>query len=147
MLQGLSSWLSGKDSASQWRRCRRQRFDPWVGKIPCRRGWQPAPAFLLLIITSFYLRVLQGLSSWLSGKHSASQWRRRRRQRFDPWVGKIPWRRGWQPTPAFLPGKSQGQRSLVGYSPCGGKELDTTQQLNHHHLSSLTLLRTGKHFL
>ena len=34
--------------------------------------------------------------------------------RFDPWVGKIPWRRKWQPTPVSLPGKSHGQRSLVG---------------------------------
>ena len=36
---------------------------------------------------------------------------------FDPWVGKIPWRRKWQPTPVFLPGESHGWRSLVGYSP------------------------------
>ena len=36
---------------------------------------------------------------------------------FDPWVGKILWSRAWQPTPAFLPGESHGQRSLVGYSP------------------------------
>ena len=36
---------------------------------------------------------------------------------FDPWVGKIPWSRAWQPTPAFLSGESHGQRSLVGYSP------------------------------
>ena len=36
---------------------------------------------------------------------------------FDPWVGKIPWRRAWQPTPVFLPGESHGQRSLAGYSP------------------------------
>ena len=36
---------------------------------------------------------------------------------FDPWVGKIPWRRKWQPTPVFLPGKSHGQRKLVLYSP------------------------------
>ena len=36
-----------------------------------------------------------------------------RRHRFDPWVGKIPWRREWQPTPVFLPGESYGQRSLV----------------------------------
>ena len=35
---------------------------------------------------------------------------------FDPWVGKIFWRRKWQPTPVFLPGESHGQRSLVGYS-------------------------------
>ena len=36
---------------------------------------------------------------------------------FDPWVGKIPWRRAWQPTPIFLPGEFHGQRSLAGYSP------------------------------
>ena len=36
---------------------------------------------------------------------------------FDPWAGKIPWRRTWQPTPVFLPGKSHGQRSLAGYRP------------------------------
>ena len=36
---------------------------------------------------------------------------------FDPWVGKIPGRREWQPTPVFLPGESHGQKSLVGYSP------------------------------
>ena len=39
------------------------------------------------------------------------------RERFNPWVGKIPWRRAWQPTPIFLPGESHGQRSLAGYSP------------------------------
>ena len=40
---------------------------------------------------------------------------------FDPWVGKIPWRRTWYPTLVFLPGESLGQRSLVGYSPQGSK--------------------------
>ena len=55
---------------------------------------------------------------------------------FDPWVGKIPWRRKWQSTPVLLPGKSHGQRSLVGYSPWGRKELDTTERL-HFHLSLL----------
>ena len=49
------------------------------------------------------------------------------RDGFDPWVGKTPWRRAQQPTPAFFPGKSQGQRSLVGCSPQGHKELDTTE--------------------
>ena len=44
-----------------------------------------------------------------------------RRPRFDPWVRKISWRRAWQPTPVFLPRKSNGQRSLVGYSPWGQK--------------------------
>ena len=42
-------------------------------------------------------------------------------------VGKIPWRRTWQPTPVFLPGESYGQRSLAGYSPQGRKESDTTE--------------------
>ena len=37
----------------------------------------------------------------------------------DPWVGKIPWRRAWQPTPVFLLGEFHGERSLVGYSPIG----------------------------
>ena len=45
---------------------------------------------------------------------------------FAPWVGKIPWRRKWQPTPVFLPEESHGQRSLGGYSPWGRKEPDTT---------------------
>ena len=44
----------------------------------------------------------------------------------DPWVGKLPWRREWQPTPVFLPGEFHGQRALIGYSPLGHKELDTT---------------------
>ena len=48
---------------------------------------------------------------------------------FDPWVGKILWRREWQPIPVFLPGESHGQRSLVGYSPWGHLEWDTTE---HH---------------
>ena len=44
-----------------------------------------------------------------------------RRPGFDSWVGKIPWRRKWQPTPVFLPRESHGQRSLTGYSPWGCK--------------------------
>ena len=45
-------------------------------------------------------------------------------------IGKIPWRRAWQPTPVFLPGESNGQRSLEGYSPWGLKGLDTTEETN-----------------
>ena len=47
-------------------------------------------------------------------------------------VGKIPWRRKWQSTPALLPGKSHGRRSLTGYSPWGRKESDTTEWLHFH---------------
>ena len=42
------------------------------------------------------------------------------------------WRRKWQPTPVFLPGESHGQKSLVGYSPRGCQESDTTKQLHFH---------------
>ena len=60
-----------------------------------------------------------GLPWWFSGKESACQYRNCRRRSFDPWVSKICWRRRWQPTSAFLPGKSHSQRSLAGYSPGG----------------------------
>ena len=45
---------------------------------------------------------------------------------FDPWFGKIPWRKEWQPTPVFLPGEFHGQRSLAGYSCWDPKESDMT---------------------
>ena len=54
-----------------------------------------------------------GLPRWLSGKESACQYRRHKRCGLDLWVGKIPWRREWQPTPVFVPGESHGQRRLV----------------------------------
>ena len=49
---------------------------------------------------------------------------------FNPWVGKTPWRREQLPTPVFLPGEFQGQRSLAGSSPWGYKESDTTEPLS-----------------
>ena len=52
--------------------------------------------------------------------------------RFDPWVEKILWRRKWQPTPVYLPGKSHGQRSLAGCSPWGHKDSHTTEWLHFH---------------
>ena len=48
---------------------------------------------------------------------------------FDPWIGKILWRREWHPTPVLLPGESHGQRTLAGYSPWGFKESHTTERL------------------
>ena len=62
-----------------------------------------------------------------SGKESTCQCRRHKRCGFDARVGKIPWRRKWQPTPGFSPGKSHGQRSLAGYSPRGHKESSMTE--------------------
>ena len=52
-----------------------------------------------------------------------------RRPEFDTWVGKIPWRRAWQPAPVFLPGESHELRSLAGCSPWGCSELNMTEQL------------------
>ena len=65
---------------------------------------------------------------WLSGKESACQCRG---WGFNPWVGKIPWRRKQHLTSVFLPGKSYGWRTMVGYSPQGCEELDTTGWLNN----------------
>ena len=71
-----------------------------------------------------------GGDMWLSGKEPTTNVSRS--YGFNLWVGKIPWRRKWQPTPVFLPGKSHGQRSLAGYSPWGpkrvGQDLATKQQ-------------------
>ena len=64
----------------------------------------------------------------------------RGRPGFHPWVRKIPWRRKWHPTPVLSPGESHGRRSLVGCSPWGSKELDTTEQL--HFLSSFLYVST-----
>ena len=65
---------------------------------------------------------------------------------FDPWVGKIPWRREWQPTPVFLPGESHGQRSLVGYSPWGRKESDMNERLTHIYYESNIIRGTVVHY-
>ena len=81
------------------------------------------------------------------GKEPAHQCRRYKRFRFDLWVGKIPWRRAWQPIPVFLPGESDGQRSLAGFIPWGRKKLDMTQLLNNSNnkvLLSSSLCRHGQ---
>ena len=76
----------------------------------------------------------QGIRWWLIWSRVCLQCRR---SGFNPWVGKIPWRRKWQPTPVFLPRKSHGWRSLAGYTPWCGKELDRTERL---HFISHTVL-------
>ena len=75
------------------------------------------------------------------------------RPRFNPWVRKLSWRRKWQPTAVFLPGKSHGWRNLVGYSPWGRKELDMTERLHFTALATFTpisitlsLFLSSKHF-
>ena len=68
-----------------------------------------------------------GFPCGTSGKEPTCQCRRSWRQKFNPWVGKIPWRSAWQPIPVFLLEESRRQRSLQGYSPWGLKESDTTK--------------------
>ena len=72
----------------------------------------------------------EGFSGGTSGKESACQCRRHKRCRFNPWVRKIPWRRERLPALVLLPGESRGQRRLVGSSPWGHKESDTTERLS-----------------
>ena len=97
------------------------------------RAAKPYPSFLPPRSIPGY----HGLPWWLSGKRICLQCRA---HRLNSWVRKIPWRRKWQPTPVFLPGKSQGQRSLAGYSPWGHKSvrhgLTTKQQQRCSHQES-----------
>ena len=76
----------------------------------------------LLLIHGF--RVSLMLPGDASGKEPTCQCRRRKRCGFNPCIRKIPWRRAWQPTLVFLPGKSHGHWNMVGYSPWGRKESD-----------------------
>ena len=59
---------------------------------------------------------------------------------FDPWLGKILWRRSGNPV--FLPGESHGQRSLVGYCPRSCKQSDTTEAAEHAHMQNLLKIKS-----
>ena len=71
---------------------------------------------------------LHGFPGRACVKEPACQCRKQKRQGFNPWVRKIPWRRKWQPSPVFLPGESHGPRSLA--CRWGHKESDTIEWLN-----------------
>ena len=75
-----------------------------------------------------------GFPGGSDGKESACMqetWAQRLgRPVFNPWVRKIPWKREWQATPVFFPGKFHRQRSLAGYSPWGSKESDIAEQFS-----------------
>ena len=116
-------------------------------------GWWQEPDLLRMLITVFSIRLPSRLPTlliyssisafppvlniyymlprWLNGKESSCQCRR---HRFSPWVGKIPWRRKWQPTSVFLPGKLHGQWSLEGYSSWGFNVSDMTEHLNNNYM-------------
>ena len=97
--------------------------------------WERILLFTLLFRTSqiwYPVHIHVTFFRWLNDEESACQCRRHRIRGFDPWFGKMPWRRKWQPTPVFLPGESHGQRSLAGYSSWGRKEPDTTEHAWMH---------------
>ena len=101
-----------------------------TGKTIASTRWTFVGKVMSLLL-NMLSRLVMGLPWWLRGESICLQCER---PGFDPWVGKISWRRKWQPTPVLLPGESHGRRSLVDYSPRGCKESDTTERL---HLSSI----------
>ena len=81
-------------------------------------------------LSGFNVVLSKGFPRWCRGKESACQCRMHKRLGFHPSVRRILWRRKWQLTPVFLPGKFYGQRNLVSYSPWGCKEAVTTEHAN-----------------
>ena len=125
-------------------KCGRPRFDPWVGKIPGEGNGNP--------LQYSCLENPMDWGAWWATVHGVTEsdmterlwfcffhfpwWLRQyticlqcRKPGFDPWVGNIPWRRKWQPTPVFLSGVLRGQRSLADCSSWGHKKSNTTEWL------------------
>ena len=139
----LPSWLGGSILSQAWRHCSLELpSSPPASRILSCGGQhalahsltsQTSDCFLLSpnifshvcanlkccvwILISWCIR--KGLPLWFSVKEPTCKCRR---CGFHPWVGKIPWRRKWLPTPLVLPEKSHGHRRLVGYSPQGLQE-------------------------
>ena len=126
----------------------------FIKKLPSVRHyvrcWESQPSsrlhsFMVCILYThthihyIYISIVIYRKGGSAGKESALQCRR---SGFNPWVGKIPWRREWLPTPVFLPGEFNGQRTLAGCSPWGHKELDTTERLT---LSLLCTILSDSH--
>ena len=94
----------------------------WRAPMPlCQQiGWVlTGPHFILAVHPRkpTEMKSRWGFPGGISGEEPACQCRKHKRHGLDPWVGKIPWRRKWQPTPVLVPGESRSQRSLAGYSP------------------------------
>ena len=138
----VKSWLIGKDpdAGKEWRKKEKGvakdeivRYHHWLNghgfeqTQRSRRSGEPGMLQSMGLERAGHnlateQNVKSGLAWWLSDKESPCQCRR---HWLDPWVRKIPWRRKWQRTPVFLPGKSHGQRSLAGYSPWGLRKIWT----------------------
>ena len=133
----------------------RVRFGSFCNMQMC--NWWPWVLYVFRKLSSFQALVTlelvwDGVAQWkgfpssASSKEFACQCRRRKRCRFDPWVGKSPWRRKWHSIPKVLLGKSHGQRSLAGYSPWGCKESNMIERPSMHtqHKGKVTKLRTSR---
>ena len=113
--------------------CRQILYQLRYERSPYSNRWAKYSRAVTMIVNKIkHLKIYQGLPWWSNGKESALQYRG---CRFNPWVGKVPWRRKWQPTPVFLPGESHGLRSLVGYSPQG-------RRVGHTHTRTHTLFES-----
>ena len=96
-----------------------------IGQVKHEKRWFPCSVQIIgktfnSLVYDNYINYPSQLPGSLSDKETVCQCRS---LRFDPCVEKIRWRRKWQPTPVFLPGKCHGQRNLEGYSPWGHKRV------------------------
>ena len=121
---GFSGGASGKEPACKCRRHKRRGFDPWTGKIPWKRHGNP------LKYSCAENHIDRG--AWRP-KSIGSQRVRHERMKIDLKVTENKDGEGnGDPTPVLLPGKSHGRRNLVGCSPWGREESDTTERLHFH---------------
>ena len=133
------NWLKGQSRFSVF-------YPWWPTECFHQRRWKIYKHDLGWMIMNLILELV-GLGYWpkeakIGGKYKGvwafqvvlvvkNPCRRHKKFGFDPWVGKIPWRKACQPTPVFLPGQSHGQRSLAGYSAWSCRESDTTEATQH----------------
>ena len=113
-----------------------------AGNEHCRASFSKCALLLMFRRLTFP----GGLPGGTSGKEPSCQCWKHKRLGFDPCVRKLSWRSTGQPTPVFLPGESHGQRSLVGYSPWGRKDLDTTEVTQHACMQAFKNKRLELHF-
>ena len=119
-----------------WQQYTGESIQSWLSdQCKARYKARPGNAYVKLYLQTLSLSVRKyGLPRWLSGKESACK----------PWVGKMPWRRKWQPTLVFLPREFHGQRSLVGCKSIGSQTVRHDLATEHTHKEVYTLRLTPK---